>query len=73
MLVLSRRVGERIRVGSDIEVSIVEIQGNRVRLGFSAPDDVRILREEIMDKPVVSLPGEADFSPARGGDLVVIT
>ena len=50
MLVLSRKVGETIVVGKDIEVSILEIQGGEVRLGFNAPRDVIILRKEILEE-----------------------
>ena len=47
MLVLSRRQGERIHIGSDITVVVVEILGDKVRLGFDAPADVAIHREEV--------------------------
>lgn len=50
MLVLSRKIGETIVVGKDIEVSILEIQGGEVRLGFNAPRDVIILRKEILEE-----------------------
>jgi carbon storage regulator len=48
MLVLSRRIGERVVVDRKIEVSVVEIKGNKVRLAFQAPDDVHICRKEIL-------------------------
>ena len=44
MLVLSRKVGERIFIASGIEVAIVDVRGGRVRIGIEAPDDVRIRR-----------------------------
>ena len=47
MLVLSRRPGERIVIDGDIIVEILEILGNRVRLGITAPADVPVDREEI--------------------------
>jgi len=47
MLVLSRKLGERVFVGEDIEVVVVEVQGNRVSLGFNAPRYVPICRAEI--------------------------
>jgi len=50
VLVLSRKVGETIVVGKDIEVSILEIQGGEVRLGFKAPRDIIILRKEILEE-----------------------
>jgi carbon storage regulator len=47
MLVLSRKRGERIVIGPDIELMVVGIHGNRVRLAFDAPRDVAIHRQEI--------------------------
>ena len=47
MLVLSRRTGESIRIGTDITVRVVQVVGNRVKLGIEAPDDKRILRSEL--------------------------
>jgi carbon storage regulator len=48
MLVLTRREGERIALGDDIVVTVVSIQGNKVRLGISAPDDILIRRGELL-------------------------
>ena len=48
MLVLTRREGERIALGDDIVVTVVSIQGNKVRIGVSAPDDVAIRRGELL-------------------------
>ncbi len=47
MLVLSRKVGEQIIIDDHIRVTVVAINGSNVRLGFTAPDDVAIHREEI--------------------------
>ena len=47
MLVLSRKVGERIHVGENITVEVRRIAGNRVTLAFEAPRNVRILRGEL--------------------------
>ncbi len=47
MLVLSRKLGQRFQVGSDIKVTIVKIDRNSVRIGIEAPDDVVVHREEI--------------------------
>lgn len=49
MLILTRRPGESIQVGQDIEISILEIRGNQVRLGINAPPDVLVLRSELVD------------------------
>ncbi|GAB3356610.1 carbon storage regulator CsrA [Modestobacter lapidis] len=47
MLTLTRSVGESIRIGEDIEVYVVEVRGGTVRLGFKAPREVTIHREEV--------------------------
>ena len=47
MLVLSRKPGEQVVLGNDITLTVVEVKGNRVRLAFDAPDQVRILRAEL--------------------------
>ncbi len=47
MLVLSRKRGERTVIGSEITVTVLEVHGDRVKLGFTGPADVPIHREEI--------------------------
>lgn len=49
MLVLSRKVHEVIRISDDIELMVVEIRGDKVRLGISAPRDVPVHRGEIYE------------------------
>jgi carbon storage regulator CsrA len=49
MLVLSRRVGERIRIGADIWLVVLEINGDKVRLGLDAPKEIDIVREELIE------------------------
>ena len=50
MLVLSRREGQRITIGSGIEIVVTQISGNRVKLGISAPPEVPVHREELLDR-----------------------
>jgi len=47
MVVLTRRIGERLRIGADIELVVLDVRGRDVRLGVSAPSNVTIHREEI--------------------------
>ena len=47
MLVLSRKIGERIRIGEDVTLTVVRVHGDKVRLGIEAPSDVSIHREEV--------------------------
>lgn len=49
MLVLKRKVGESIMLGDDIEVTVLQVEGETVKLGFTAPLSVQILRKEIYD------------------------
>lgn len=51
MLVLSRKPGERILIGSDIVVTIVRFGPNTCRVGIEAPQHVHIVREELAEKP----------------------
>lgn len=46
MLVIRRRAGESVRVGSDVVVTVLEISANRVKLGFTAPAEVEVVRTE---------------------------
>ena len=47
MLVLSRKVGERILIGPDIAVTVVRVTGGGVRLGIEAPPELPVVREEL--------------------------
>lgn len=47
MLVLSRKKGERVLIGQDIYVKVVDVRGDRVKLGFEGPAEVPIHREEL--------------------------
>jgi carbon storage regulator len=47
MLVLSRREGERLKLGDAVVITIVRVSGDQVRLGIEAPSDIVILRDEL--------------------------
>ena len=49
MLILTRRSGEVIKIGEDIEVKVLAIKGNQIRLGIKAPGDVEVHREEVYE------------------------
>jgi carbon storage regulator len=49
VLILTRKVNERIVIGDDIEVSVVEIRGDQVKLGIVAPKTVKVHRREVFD------------------------
>lgn len=50
MLILTRKAGEKIRVGDDIEISILEIKGKQTRIGITAPKGLAVHREEIFQR-----------------------
>lgn len=50
MLILTRKVGEKLIINDDIVVTILEFKGNQVRVGIDAPKDVTIYREEIYER-----------------------
>ena len=50
MLILNRKCGDKIMIGDDITVTVREIHGDYVRLGVEAPEDVRIVREEVRQR-----------------------
>jgi carbon storage regulator len=47
LLILTRKVGESVAIGDDIQISVVEIKGTQVKLGIRAPRDITVHREEI--------------------------
>jgi len=50
VLILTRRVGEKIVIGEDVTVTVLSVKGNQVRIGIDAPRDVPINREEIYQR-----------------------
>jgi carbon storage regulator len=50
MLTLTRRSGERIRIGHDILITVREIHGNQVKIGIEAPREIHVYREELYIK-----------------------
>jgi carbon storage regulator len=57
MLVLSRKLGEKIFIGENICITVVDIDRGKIRLGIEAPRDVPIFRQELL--PLKASPGEA--------------
>jgi carbon storage regulator len=59
MLVLSRKAGEVVRIGDEVVLTVLRLQGGRVQLGIAAPPGVRILRREV---------GELEMAAAEPGE-----
>jgi len=59
MLVLSRKRGEQIVIGSDIKVKVLEVRGGRVKLGLIGPAEVPMHREEVQERMDIAPPALA--------------
>lgn len=53
MLILARKVGQKIVIDGDIEITVVEVRGDQVRLGITAPRSVAVLRSELLEQVTV--------------------
>ena len=49
MLILARKINETINIGDQIEITIIDIKGDQVKLGIVAPKDVKVFRKEVYD------------------------
>ncbi len=65
MLILTRRVGESLMIGDNVNVTVLGIRGNQVRIGVNAPKDVAVHREEIYERIQQEKAGGA---PPRSSD-----
>jgi carbon storage regulator len=65
MLVLSRKLHERITIGNNVVISVERIEGGKVRIGIQAPDDLVISRDELLP------PGDPRRRPGLDGDKTV--
>ena len=74
MLLLTRKLGENIRIGDDVKITIVEVKGNHVKLGIDAPPSVKVHREEIYERiqqenrRAQALRAAAEGGPAPNGE-----
>ncbi len=59
MLVLTRKVGEKIMIGHSIVITVIEVDRGRIRLGIEAPDYVPILRKELLSPKAPDRPEDA--------------
>lgn len=67
MLILSRKMNEKIKIGDEITVTIIEIRGDQVKIGVEAPKDVKVFRQEIFN--AIQSENRAAVSPENLGVL----
>lgn len=65
MLILTRRVGESLKIGDEVTVTVLGVKGNQIRIGIAAPHDVAVHREEIYERVSQQSPGVSDALQAR--------
>lgn len=70
MLVLSRKAGERIWIGPEIELTVLDIHGGRVRLGFAGPPEIPIHRDELVRRTGLGCADQGVCPQPRSGDSV---
>ena len=66
MLILTRKIGEVVRIGDDIEVAVLGIHGHQVRIGIKAPLNVAVDREEVAERKRLEL-AAVEPLPTTGG------
>lgn len=65
MLILTRRVGETLVIGDDVNVTVLGVRGNQVRLGVNAPKEVAVHREEIYQR--IQKENDSEISSSNDG------
>lgn len=63
MLILTRRNGETFHIGNDVEIKVLGVKGNQVRIGIDAPKGTPVLRDELLNRPQ---PGGSDDGNGEG-------
>lgn len=65
MLILSRKVDEKIKIGEDITITIIDLHGDQVKIGVEAPKSIKVFRQEVYD--AIKLENKAAVAEKQGG------
>lgn len=68
MLILTRRIGEKLVIGDTVTVTVLGVKGNQIRIGIEAPSDVQVHREEIYQR-ILKERGDGAAKPKSPGEL----
>lgn len=60
MLILTRKIGESLIIGDDVEITVLSVRGNQVKLGVNAPKEIAVHRQEIYERIKAAEDGTAD-------------
>jgi carbon storage regulator len=71
MLILTRRIGESLKIGDEVSVTVLDVKGNQVRLGVDAPREVAVHREEIFQRIAEENQATAAVTPATPATRIV--
>jgi carbon storage regulator CsrA len=69
MLVLTRKADQKIQIGPDITITVLEVRGRYVRVGIEAPPEVRVLRSELSRMPPTGAPIESHLPVDTKADV----
>ena len=70
MLILSRKTDEKIKIGEDITLTIIEIRGDQVKIGVEAPKNVKVFRQEVFDAIKTENKSAAEIPNVSGIDAI---
>lgn len=71
MLILARKIGQRIVIGGEIEITVVDVRGDQVRLGITAPRSIAVHRKELLEQVATENVEAADTAQEAGGGLTI--
>ncbi len=69
MLILARKVGQHIVIGNEIEITVVEVRGDQVRLGITAPRSIAVHRKELLEQVAAENAKAADTAQAGANTI----